>query len=73
MINWTVVNRTDYENQRYAFLVRTEESGTPKLSPYNDGIGNITIGVGFFRNANIFSLCESYILVFSSILLFALQ
>ena len=47
MINWTIINRTDYENQRYNFLLQTEERGEPKLVPYNDGIGNITIGVGF--------------------------
>jgi Ca2+-binding RTX toxin-like protein len=53
MINWTTItNRTDYENLRYAFLLKTEEQGTPELLPYNDGAaplaaGNITIGVGF--------------------------
>lgn len=53
MINWTTItNRIDYENQRYNFLLKTEENGTPKLFPYNDNknllaAGNITIGVGF--------------------------
>ena len=37
MINWTTItNRVDYENQRYTFLLWTEESGNPKLRPYND-------------------------------------
>lgn len=47
MINWTIVNRTEYENQRYIFLTKTEENGVPKLAPYDDGVGYITIGIGF--------------------------
>jgi len=47
MINWTTIARTEYENQRYSFLLRTEEGGVPKLAPYNDPVDLVTIGVGF--------------------------
>lgn len=44
MINWTTItNRLDYENLRYAFLLKTEEQGTPKLLPYNDGAAPLDI------------------------------
>lgn len=53
MIAWTQAStRAEYENQRYSFLLATEEQGEVALDPYNDnrnaGVhGNISIGVGF--------------------------
>ena len=36
-----------YLDDRYPFILQAEESGNPHLTPYNDGIGWVTIGVGF--------------------------
>ena len=36
-----------YLDDRYPFILQVEESGNPHLTPYNDGIGWVTVGVGF--------------------------
>ncbi|MDI1278940.1 calcium-binding protein, partial [Methylobacter sp.] len=36
-----------YLDDRYPFILQVEESGNPHLTPYNDGIGWVTMGVGF--------------------------
>src|SRR5688572_30445765 len=36
-----------YADLRYRLLVNVEEGGTPSLTPYRDGQGLLTIGVGF--------------------------
>jgi len=58
MINWTTIQNTDeYKNRRYDLLLRLEEQGTAKLTPYNDNpaagaAGNVTMGVGFNLEAS---------------------
>lgn len=42
--NW---NSATYFTQRYPFILAAEEGGNPNLTPYNDGKGWVTIGVGF--------------------------
>jgi hypothetical protein len=36
-----------YLADRYSFILLLEESGVAKLTPYNDGDGWVTIGVGY--------------------------
>jgi GH24 family phage-related lysozyme (muramidase) len=36
-----------YLDDRYTAILQWEESGSPHLTPYNDGSGWVTIGVGF--------------------------
>ncbi len=36
-----------YKDDRYTLILQVEESGNPHLTPYNDGKGWVTIGVGF--------------------------
>jgi GH24 family phage-related lysozyme (muramidase) len=49
-MNFTPLTQPQYEDARYNFLLKTEEQGTPKLRPYVDSRGFITIGVGFNLN-----------------------
>jgi trimeric autotransporter adhesin len=50
-MNFTLLTQQQYEDSRYQFLLKTEESGTAKLRPYVDSRGFITIGVGFNLNS----------------------
>ncbi len=43
-----------YQDDRYNLILRLEEGGNPHLTPYNDGAGWVTIGVGFnLSDANV--------------------
>ncbi|MDD2722411.1 MAG: hypothetical protein PHH59_00110 [Methylovulum sp.] len=45
---------SSYKDDRYSLILQVEESGNPHFSPYNDGLGFVTIGVGFnLSDANV--------------------
>ncbi len=46
-MNWTVLTEADYQTRRWDLLTKVEEGGVPKPSPYLDGKGIPTTGVGF--------------------------
>jgi len=43
-----------YKDDRYSLILQVEEGGNPHLTAYNDGLGFVTIGVGFnLSDANV--------------------
>ena len=46
-MNFNALTGATYLANRYSTILWLEESGNERLKPYNDGKGNVTIGVGF--------------------------
>jgi len=46
--NFSKIEKTDdYSTERFNIIANTEEGGKYSLLPYNDGVGLVTIGMGF--------------------------
>ena len=46
-MNFNLLSGGTYLANRYPTILWLEETGKEHLTPYNDGKGNVTIGVGF--------------------------
>lgn len=61
-LNWSELGDAAYEELRWELIANVEENGNPKSTPYIDGKGIPTIGVGFnIADENVRNIVLEYL------------